>query len=279
MNSVGFPRLGIGPFNINPTAIKIGEFRVQWYGIIIMIGIILACAYAFYRMKSLGLVLDNMLDIAIVCVPCGIVGARVYYVLTSLSEYDSFYEMIAIWNGGIAIYGAVIGGFLGIAAVCAYKKYNLLSILDCVAPGVMIGQILGRWGNFMNAEAFGLTDKYDFLSIPVDASRLAENNPFIMTINGAFVHPTFLYESVWNLIGFIVINSFWKHKKWNGQITVMYLTWYGLGRSIIEGFRGDSLYVGPFRISQLLAFICFAVGVIVLVYMAFKNIKSKETAN
>lgn len=271
MNSVGFPNLGIGPFNINPTAVEIGVLRIQWYGIIIMTGILLACAYAFYRMKSLRMILDNMLDIALVCIPSGIVGARLYYVLTSLDEYDSFYEMIAIWNGGIAIYGAVIGGFLGIAAVCWWKKYNLLSILDCIAPGVMIGQILGRWGNFVNAEAFGLTDKYDFLGIPVDASRLAENNPFIMTINGAFVHPTFLYESVWNLIGFILINSFWKHKKWNGQIAVMYLAWYGLGRSIIEGFRGDSLYVGPFRISQLLAFFCFVVGVVVLVFMAVKK--------
>ena len=273
MNTVGFPALGIGPFEINPTAFVIGPLRIQWYGLILTTGILLACLYAFYRMKSLGLVLDNMLDTVLVCVPCGIIGARAYYVLTSLNEYRSFYDVIAIWNGGIAIYGAVIGGFLGIVAVCRFKKYKLLPVLDCICPGVMIGQLLGRWGNFVNAEAFGLTDKYDFLGIPLNATSLAQNNPFMMTINGMLVHPTFLYESFWNLIGFIIINAFWKHKKWDGQIVVMYLTWYGLGRSVIEGFRGDSLYIGPFRISQLIAFVCFIVGTVLLVYKASKTKK------
>ena len=273
-NSVGFPGLGLGPWDINPTALNFGTITVQWYGIIIVLGMILACTYAFYRMKSLGLILDNMLDVAIVCIPCGIVGARLYYVLTSLDSYNSIGEAIAIWNGGLAIYGGVIGGFLGVLAVCKWKKYNLLAILDCICPGVMIGQLIGRWGNFMNAEAYGVIGKYDYLGISIDTSALAGNNPFLMTINGMMVHPTFLYESVWNLVGFLLINAFWKKKKYNGQILLMYITWYGFGRSIIEGFRGDSLYIGSFRISQLLAFICFVVGTILLFYFKAKRRKT-----
>jgi len=275
-NSVGFPGLGLGPWDINPTAIEIGSITVQWYGIIIVLGMVLACTYAFYRMKSLGLVLDNMLDIAIFCIPCGIIGARVYYVLMSLDSYHSLGEAVAIWNGGLAIYGGVIGGFLGVLAVCKWKKYNFFGVLDCICPGVMIGQLIGRWGNFMNAEAYGVIDKYDFLGIPFDASAIANNNPFMMTINGMTVHPTFLYESVWNLLGFIIINAFWKKKKYNGQIVLMYISWYGFGRSIIEGFRGDSLYIGSFRASQLLAFACFVIGVAALIVL---GVYKKKTEN
>ena len=140
----------------------------------------------------------------------------------------------------------------------------------------MIGQLIGRWGNFMNAEAYGVIDKYDFLGIPFDASSIANNNPFMMTINGITVHPTFLYESVWNLLGFILINAFWKKKKYNGQIVLMYISWYGLGRSIIEGFRGDSLYLGYFRVSQLLAFACFVLGVTALIVI---GVRKKKTEN
>ena len=230
---------------------------------------ILACAYAFYRMKSVGLTTDNMLDIVIVCIPSGIIGARAYYVLTSLDSYDTFFEMIAIWQGGLAIYGGIIGGFLGILAVCRVKNYKLTAVLDCIAPGVMIGQLVGRWGNFVNAEAYGVIGPYDFLGHTFDASALAAGNPFLMSINGMLVHPTFLYESVWNLVGFLLINAFWKKRRFDGQITLLYFTWYGLGRAVIEGFRGDSLYIGSLRISQLLAFCCFVLGTAALCVGAF----------
>ena len=180
MNIIAFPGLNLGPWSINPTAIDLGFISVKWYGIIIVLGMILACSYAFYRMKGLGLVLDNMLDIAIVCIPSGIVGARLYYVLTSLDQYSNIAEMFAVWNGGLAIYGGIIGGLLGVFAVCKFKKYKFLGILDCIAPGVMIGQLVGRWGNFTNAEAYGIIGKYEFLGNWFDASALAENNPFIM---------------------------------------------------------------------------------------------------
>ncbi len=271
MNLVGFPRLGLGPFSISHTAFSIGFLSVQWYGIIIVLGMALACLYAFWRMKSVPLVVDDMLDIALVCIPSGIVGARLYYVLTSLENYPAFWDAFKIWEGGLAIYGGIIGGFIGIFAVCRHKKKSLLRVLDCIAPGVMIGQLVGRWGNFVNAEAYGVIGPYDFLGHTFDAASLAEHNPFIMTVNGMYVHPTFLYESVCNLIGFLLINAFWKHKKYDGQILLLYLTWYGFGRAVIEGFRGDSLYIGSLRISQLLAFICFAAGVILLIAFAVKR--------
>lgn len=271
MNLVGFPRLGLGPFSISHTAFSIGFLSVQWYGIIIVLGMALACLYAFWRMKSVPLVVDDMLDIALVCIPSGIVGARLYYVLTSLENYPAFWDAFKIWEGGLAIYGGIIGGFIGVFAICRHKKKSLLRVLDCIAPGVMIGQLVGRWGNFVNAEAYGVIGPYDFLGHTFDAASLAEHNPFIMTVNGMYVHPTFLYESVWNLIGFLLINAFWKHKKYDGQILLLYLTWYGFGRAVIEGFRGDSLYIGSLRISQLLAFICFAAGVILLIAFAVKR--------
>lgn len=271
MNLVGFPHLGLGPFSISHTAFSIGFLSVQWYGIIIVLGMALACLYAFWRMKSVPLVVDDMLDIALVCIPSGIVGARLYYVLTSLENYPTFWDAFKIWEGGLAIYGGIIGGFIGVFAVCRHKKKSLLRVLDCIAPGVMIGQLIGRWGNFVNAEAYGVIGPYDFLGHTFDAASLAEHNPFIMTVNGMYVHPTFLYESVWNLIGFLLINAFWKHKKYDGQILLLYLTWYGFGRAVIEGFRGDSLYIGSLRISQLLAFICFAAGVILLIAFAVKR--------
>lgn len=271
MNLIGFPGLGIEPFAVWHTAFSIGSVSVQWYGIIIVLGMILACAYAFYRMKGIGLVLDDMLNIAIFCIPCGIVGARLYYVLTSLEQFPSFVDALKIWEGGLAIYGGIIGGLLGVLGVCAYKKYPFVAVLDCIAPAVLIGQLVGRWGNFVNAEAYGVVGPYEFLGRTFDASAFAAHNPFLMTVNGELVHPTFFYESVWNLVGFLLINAFWKHKKYNGQILLMYLTWYGLGRCVIEGFRGDSLYIGSIRISQLLALLCFIVGAVLLAVFAVRK--------
>ncbi len=299
-NIIAFPGLNLGPWSINPTAIDLGFIRVQWYGIIIVLGMVLACSYAFYRMKSLGLVFDNMLDIAIVCIPSGIVGARLYYVLTSLDQYTNIAEMFAVWNGGLAIYGGIIGGLLGVFAVCRFKKYKFLGVLDCIAPGVMIGQLIGRWGNFVNAEAYGVIGNYEFLGLRFDAVDFGMNNPLMMSVNNFNskilsqvspeviekfdvyntgmlpVHPTFLYESLWNIIGFLLINAFWKHKKYDGQIVIMYASWYGLGRCIIEGFRGDSLYLGAFRISQLLAFLCFVAGVTLLVVFEIRRRMKKN---
>lgn len=275
MVTVSFPGLGIDNFNINSVAFTLfGKFEVRWYGLIITTGIILAIAYAAYRFKHEKISFDDLLDMSIFAILFGVIGARVYYVLTSLEEFHSFYDVIAIWNGGIAIYGALIGGGLAVFCVCKYKKISFFKVADAVAPGVMIAQTLGRWGNFCNGEAFGV--------------RVAEGHPLYFmrmglislntvhdfkTFSMVYVHPTFLYESLWNLVGFILINIFYKKKKFDGQIFFTYIAWYGFGRTFIELLRTDSLYVGPIRISSLVGLLCFIVG---LAFIIYKLVKIKK---
>ena len=279
--TVSFPGLGIAPFELDRVALEIGSLKVYWYGVIICFGIILGFAVAFMRMRKIGVTADDIADIALFSVPSAIIGARIYYVLAELESYDSFYEMIAIWNGGIAIYGAVIGGVIAFTLVCRYKKKPLFKMYDCAAPGLILGQIIGRWGNFFNAEAYGIAESYDFLGKKFDIASFSENNPLRMTIDGMTVHPTFLYESLWNLVGFILMNVFFKKKTFDGEVLLWYLTWYGIGRCLIEGLRGDSLYLGNLRVSQLLAFICFVAGIAAIIVLRIKvyNERKKENGN
>lgn len=283
MVKIAFPGLGIDTFSIDPVAFSIpifGGISVRWYGLIITIGIILAFLYCSYRAKQEGIVFDHLLDIAIFTIVFGIIGARTGYVLFSLKDhtYESFYDVIAIWNGGLQIYGAIIAGAITIIVVCLIKKLNPLKMLDATAPAVMIGQILGRWGNFCNGEAHG--------------GIVSEGNPLYFLRMGlfphdfkdvsdmAYVHPTFLYESVWNLIGFVIIHFLYKKKKFDGQIVLMYLAWYGFGRMFIEMLRTDSLMLGPIRISVLIGFICFVLGtaliVINLIRLGIKKSTNEE---
>lgn len=278
MKTISFPGIGIDNFQLNPVAFSIpifGGIEVRWYGLIITLGIILAFTYAAFRAKQEGISFDDVLDIAIFTVIFGIIGARLYYVLTSLDQYDSFYDAIAIWEGGIAIYGAIIAGGLTIFLVCRHKKIKFMKMFDAVAPAVMIGQILGRWGNFFNGEAYG--------------EEVLEGSLFyfirmglIPNIESAtrmhYFHPTFLYESLWNLVGFLIINALYKKKKFDGQIFYMYIAWYGFGRMLIEGLRTDSLYVGVFRISQVVGFLCFVVGTLMLTLKLIKARRERLTA-
>ncbi len=278
MVKMSFPGIGIGEFSVNPVAFTIpifGGIEVRWYGIIITVGIILAFTYCAYRSKQEGILFDDLLDIAIFTVIFGVLGARAYYVLTSLSEYDSFYDVIAIWEGGLAIYGGIIAGALTIYIVCRHKKISVLKMLDAVAPGVMIGQILGRWGNFFNGEAYGeeVLEGSPLFFIRMGLVPNIESNTQMH-----YFHPTFLYESLWNLVGFLIINALYKKKKFDGQVVIMYLTWYGFGRMFIEGLRTDSLYVGVFRISQIVGFVCFVVGTILLIYNLARAHRAKLTA-
>lgn len=254
---LSFPGLGIDEFILNPVAF----LSVHWYGIIITLGMVVAFFYAVYRAKQLQIKTDDMLDLALFLIPSAIIGARLYYVLTTLGEYDSFLEVIAIWNGGIAIYGGVIGGIIAVFAVCRYKKLKSLDVLDCIAPGLILAQAMGRWGNFFNGEAFGAVVPE---SSPLYFLRMGVISPMSIDKFGDaamhFVHPTFFYESVWNLAGFLLMHFFYKKKSFSGEVTLWYATWYGFGRMWIEGLRMDSLMVGPFRISQLVAFVCFVGG-------------------
>lgn len=269
-----FPGFGIGEFTINKVAFTVpifGGLEVRWYGIILTLGIVCAFFYALYRSKYEGISSDDLIDYTLVTVALAIVGARTYYVLTTIKDgiYHSFYDVIAIWEGGIAIYGAIIGGALGLFIVSKWKKFDkdrIFRVFDMVSPGVMLGQIIGRWGNFVNGECHGL--------------EVSENFFFRMGLMGAngrftYYHPTFLYESVWNLIGFIFINVFYKKKKFNGQVTLEYLAWYGFGRMFIEGLRTDSLYIGVFRISQVVGFLCFVICTALLVYFLIRANRAK----
>ena len=272
MVTVSFPGLGIGEFSFNKVAFSIGSIEVRWYGIIMVTGIILAFLYAYYRSKQEGVTFDDLLDYAIFTVLSGIVGARLYYVITSGQKY-SFGEIFAIWNGGIAIYGAIIGGAASLLAVSFYKKIKWQKVFDMVCPGVMIGQIVGRWGNFFNGEAYGESPAADSLLyfMRMELRHDSWSTSYIC-------QPTFLYESLWNLVGFLIINALYKKKKYDGQVFLMYITWYGFGRMFIEGLRTDSLMVGTFRISQVVAFLCFVVGLAVLVYLGVRASQQAKLA-
>ena len=265
MVTVSFPGLGIGEISFNKVAFSLfGTIEVRWYGIIMVTGIILAFLYAYYRSKHEGISFDDLLDYAIFTVISGIVGARLYYVITSGQKY-TFGEIFAIWNGGIAIYGAIIGGATALLCVSLYKKIKWQKVFDMVCPGVMIGQIVGRWGNFFNGEAYGESPAADSLLYFMRMELRHED-----WMNSYICQPTFLYESLWNLVGFLIINALYKKKKYDGQVFLMYITWYGFGRMFIEGLRTDSLMVGRFRISQVVAFLCFVVGFALLVYLGVR---------
>lgn len=289
---ISFPGLGIDEFTLNRIAFTIGRIEVRWYGILITCGIALAFLYAYFRGKrNEGVIFDDIIDIGLWTVILGVVGARLYYVLTTLNEYNysSFLDVIAIWNGGLAIYGGIIGGCIGIVIACKIKKIRWQKAFDMIGPGVMIAQALGRWGNFFNGEAYGYaigeTTRFYFFNtehiLPAGEGTLFHTlrmglYPTSWAATPVYYHPTFFYECVWNVLGFILINIFYKHKKFDGQIALMYFTWYGFGRMFVEGFRTDSLYIPgtTLRISQCLGFACFVIGLLLLIaiplYKKFK---------
>ena len=268
MNNIGFPGFNIGPFEINPIAFSLFGRDIAWYGIFVTLGILCGIFYSFWRgQKNNGIVVDDMIDVAIFSIPAAIIGARLYYVIFAFDQFDSFYRIVAIWEGGLAVYGGIIVGFLTAFLVCKFKKISFLSVFDSTAPAIMLGQIIGRWGNFTNMEAYGAkTDVLWRMSIERHEILYSGQN-YVRYIE---VHPTFLYESIWNLIGFIIINLLYKKKKFDGQIFLMYITWYGLGRMFIEGFRVDSLYLGSFRISQVVGILCVIAGIALFIFLLSK---------
>jgi len=288
--TISFPGLGIEPFTVDKVAFSIGGLEVRWYGILITLGIVLAFVYAAWRGKrNERIVLDDVIDIGLFTVVFGVLGARLYYVLTTLDtgNYDSFLDVIAIWNGGLGIYGGIIGGCLGILLACRLKKLKWRRVFDMIAPGVMIAQAIGRWGNFFNGEAhgyaIGATTRFDFLG-SVNELSSGEGTLFHLLRMGAsnasmtpavFYHPTFFYECVWNVLGFVLINLFYKRKKYDGQVVLLYFTWYGFGRMFIEGFRSDSLLIPgtTLRISQCIGLLCALVGTALLVTFLVRKTK------
>lgn len=287
MNIVSFPGLGIENMEVSSVAFSIGSLSVTWYSIVITVGILLAALYVYFRFKEAGLSVDDLIDFALFVVPSGIIGARLYYVLFRLEYYiDNPGEIFMIWNGGLAIYGGVIAGGIAAVLVARHKKIKMLKILDMLAPAVMMAQSIGRWGNFANVEAFGgptslpwrmCSDKItrDFIR-----KELVNAEEIVGLGNGTIgAHPTFLYESLWNLIGFLVIYFVFVRKKKlhkiDGQIFYSYLIWYGFGRLWIEGLRTDSLYLidGVIRVSQLVALLSLLAGIGLMVFGLYRYFK------
>ena len=260
-NYQGISLLGL---ELNPDRVlQIGSFSIHYYGLIIAIGLALAVVYGLRRKKVFGLTEDDILDGALLIVPFAIICARAYYCAFSWDSFkDDPISVLYIWNGGLAIYGGVIGAAIGILVYCKVKKISIGATLDLVALGFLIGQAIGRWGNFMNREAFGAPVSRDyFLAMGLFNRYLGEYQYF---------HPTFLYESLWNAVGFVALHFLSKKRQYDGQIALGYVAWYGLGRTIVEGLRTDSLWWGPFRVSQLLAAVSCIAAVVVLLIQAFR---------
>ena len=259
--NISFPSLGI---DIDPVReFAVGPLSVHMYGLVIAFGLVLAVVYAMRRSSQFGLTEDHVLDGVLWVTPFAIVCARVYYCAFSWELYaDDPISVLYIWQGGIAIYGGVLGAVAGVLVYCRVRKISLGATLDLVLLGFLIGQSIGRWGNFFNREAFG-AETESFL-------RMGLYSP--LTGTTTYHHPTFLYESAWNALGFVVLHFLSKKRQYDGQIALGYVVWYGLGRTFIEGLRTDSLYVPGtgIRVSQLLAALSCLAAAAVLAYFVIK---------
>ncbi|MBE6701137.1 MAG: prolipoprotein diacylglyceryl transferase [Ruminococcaceae bacterium] len=273
---ISFPGLNIDPFVLDPVAFNLFGRDVMWYGIIICVGMLLALLYASRLFKKEGFSEDDFFNLVVFLIPISVISARLYYVIFDPTpNYNSFLDVIAIWRGGIGIYGAVIGGAITAVIFAKVTKKSVPKLLDCLAPAVMIGQIIGRWGNFMNAEAHGgITELPWRMGIAPYYEGVNYSSDFFV-----YYHPTFLYESLWNLLGFLIIHFFVvRNKKFDGQTSLSYLSWYGLGRGFIELLRTDSLEIFGLKVSALVGFLSAIIFGSLLLINIIKT-KKKEKKN
>lgn len=275
MYHVSFPGLGL-EFEINRVAFSVGEFNIYWYAILITTGVVLALLYAKFNCKRFCCNMDQVLNCFIVGLITAVIGARLYYVVFSWDKFaDDPISMLYIRDGGLAIYGGIIGGLLGGGIVAKIQKMRLLPVIDMAMICFLIGQSLGRWGNFMNQEAYGA---------PTDSIfRMVSEGTY-----GVAVHPCFLYESLWCALGLLLLHIFSKKwQKYYGQVTFLYMIWYGFERMIVEGLRTDSLYFmkdvfsETVRVSQVLSGALVVAGIILLIVFRKRNdhIRDKEDDN
>ncbi len=267
MYTVSFPRLGLD-FDLDPVALEFplpvvdATVRITWYGILIALGLFLAMVFAFKKAKSYGIIPDKLIDVVFFGTIGGLVGARLYYVAFRWENYkDDLSQIVKTWEGGMAIYGGLIGAVVVGVLVCKIRKVRILPTLDLAGMGFLIGQGIGRWGNFVNCEAFGSNTElpWGMTGDRVVSYLSNSENVSALTALGVevdaegLVHPCFLYESLWCLLGFLLLFLYNKHRKFDGEIFLLYLLWYAAGRAVIEGFRTDSLLIGHLRVSQILA--------------------------
>ena len=283
MSYISFPGLGIEPFHIDEVAFTLFGRPVAWYGILITCGMILAVLYALHICKFERISSDDIIDFAFVVIVCGVLGARLYYVIFKWDSYvvtdaqnflmniwETLKNVVAVWEGGLAIYGGIIAGILTALVYARKRKLKFIKLLDILAPCVWIGQVIGRWGNFINMEAYG-----GETTLPWRMGLL-----YSYLDNGVwdvekYVHPTFLYESLWNLTALVLVLIFYKKKKFDGQICSIYFMWYGFGRMLIEGLRTDSLMLGNLRISQGVGFVSLILGIVLTIVFVKKHQSSK----
>lgn len=255
INNISFPNLG-WEFEINRIAFSVFGVPVYFYGLLIGLGLMLALIYAICETKRVGMEQDDLFNMLLIALPTSIVCARLYYVIFQWDYYkNNLSEIFNIRGGGIAIYGAVIGAAVVVYTYCRIKKLSMGKWLDVLSVGLLIGQAVGRWGNFVNGEAFGSETNLPWaMTIVQDGISVAK-----------MVHPTFIYESLWNTLGIVLLLLYRKHKKFDGELFCGYMIWYGIGRMVIEGLRADSLMIGAFRVSQLLSVCLIAVGMIIVI--------------
>ena len=258
--AISFPMLGDWSVNF-PASFEIFGFRIYFYGVVMAVAFIAAVLYAAHKSPKLGIKGDDVYSLGLWVLPMAIIGCRLYYVASEWDRYkDNLIEILYIRDGGIAMYGGIIAGVITVYIWSRAKKIPVGATLDVAGSALILGQVIGRWANFVNREAFGYqTDIF---------CRMGLTRPGEETV---YVHPTFLYESLWNLIGFLIINFFWLKKgrrKYDGQVFIFYAMWYGAGRSWIEGLRTDSLYIPgtELRISQVVAAVSMIAGFIILLY-------------
>lgn len=252
---------------IDPVAFNLGPLSIRWYGIIIAVGILLGYFVAQRALVKAGLHKDTLVDIIFYSALFGFIAARIYFVIFQWPYYaENPGEIIKIWHGGIAIHGGLIGGFIAGVIVCKVKNLNPFQIGDIVAPSIILAQGIGRWGNFMNHEAHGGPVSRAFLEQLHLPNFIIEN----MYINGQYYHPTFLYESIWDVAGFIILVNIRKHLKL-GETFFLYLTWYSIGRFFIEGLRTDSLMLtSNIRVAQLVSILLILISISLIVYRRIK---------
>lgn len=264
MKTVSFPYLGL-TFEMNPT-IQIFGLDIAWYAIIIVAGMILAMVYVYCRVKQFGYDFDQIMEVLFFGILGGIVGARLYYVIFSWDNYkNNLLEIFDIRSGGLAIYGGIIGALIAGLIVFKVKKLPMIPFLDLAMIAFLLGQGIGRWGNFINVEAYGDP------SIPC-------TNLFAMKVPGVdtLVHPCFLYESVWCLLGFALFHFLSKKRRFDGEVVLWYCMWYGAERAVVEGLRGDSLMLGSIRVSQLLSILLVVAAAAVYAYMLVKIRRNQD---
>ncbi len=285
---ISFPGLGLS-FTIDPNVITIGNFSIRWYGLLIAIAFFLGACFVLHNTKKFGLDGDRVIDVLFGAILIGVVGARLYYVVFSWDMYkDNLLDIFKIWEGGIAIYGGVIAAIVGGWFLCRWRKVRFLPLLDLSCAGLILAQAIGRWGNFTNGEAFGsvttlpwrMTSRYasgsgSTLMQRYLASVPAEQIESMGGIDAVGVHPTFLYESIWCLLGFFLLVWLIKRRKFDGQMFLVYVSWYGAERFIVEGLRTDSLMIGSLRVSQLVAIVS-AVAALIVMAVVLQKIRSSN---